>query len=315
MHFFTALVNKILCSKIVRYIFRLCFLRESTIHYFNYIYEKSPHILTEFFVRMITPPKFDFKWEIFLSNGEKIKIDVKKDYTHSYELALSYKWHDFNLRKVETILNDFYENNYAYFDIGANHGLRSIYALSVGRPIVMFEPNPDIEKITSFLLKANDFKNCRIENIALSDRIDNIKFYISENTYQSSLEFNPSIKYEKQITVKTFDLDSYREKYFPELYPKIIKIDVEDHEVNVIKGSIEIIKKFSPSFIIEILKDSKNFPEICSIMKAFDYTVFSLNNGIFAKIRKIEDTSNIPKNINSNNYLFTKEKYIIDTLK
>ena len=51
----------------------------------------------------------------------------------------------------------------------------------------------------------------------------------------------------------------------------LIKIDVEGHEIQVLQGASEIIKKHRPIIIAEVFE--KNFPEFLSILNTeFEYS-------------------------------------------
>ena len=66
----------------------------------------------------------------------------------------------------------------------------------------------------------------------------------------------------------------------------LIKIDVNGHELSVIKGLNNIIKKDKPALIVET---DKNINKIKKYLKKFNYGKYSFlkNNKSFEKIKKI----------------------------
>ena len=104
----------------------------------------------------------------------------------SWQFAQSYKWHDRALRRVEAALLEGIPTEGHLVDVGANMGLRSIYALTQGRPVTMFEPNAELRPFTERLLEANHFSRCVLENLCIGDRVGSVRFYVSESSYLSS---------------------------------------------------------------------------------------------------------------------------------
>ena len=139
-----------------------------------------------------------------------------------------------------------------------------------------FEPQEKIFKI--LLQKFPDTNKFHHNNVAVSDTIGKKKINISNLSYTStlSIENNKS----KYLKIKSFlsndtkqEKDSYDvetvtlDTYFKEknLNNSLLKIDVEGHELNVLEGSKNIIKKIKYVIIErQYFKSYKdNFPEEC----------------------------------------------------
>ena len=80
--------------------------------------------------------------------------------------------------------------------------------------------------------------------------------------------YNNKINYE----VQTCTLDS-------EKYGKIdlIKLDVEMHELEALKGMKKTIEKYHPILIVEILTE-KLQEEIYKFIKKYDYVIYNIND-------------------------------------
>jgi FkbM family methyltransferase len=235
-----------------------------------------------------------------------------KDNPRSCEISLSYKWHDRPLRDLEIIVNNFYDLKYYALDIGANHGMRSFYALSLGRPVILFEPNRSLNDFTSSLFNKNGFKNFKLENLCISDSINELDFYISENTYESSLiEFK---NHAKKIKVKCTSIDQYMSCQKLSIIPKIIKIDVEGLEYEVIKGAKDLILSHEPSIFVEILPDSKNRNYTMNELFRLGYSCVALKNGIRSKYIELNNKNNFELSKKCTNYFFTKENSILELI-
>lgn len=142
-----------------------------------------------------------------------------------------------------------------FFDVGANKGEYTYYAQNLALPnnCFVFEPEKNLYYLLSKL-----FKKCNVFDIALSDKKGTYQFKtplingVADNCL-SSLEINNIEDNETQAlitTVKTDTLDEFVKKN--NVTPTVIKIDVEGHELAVLKGAEQTIAKHKPTLIIEI---------------------------------------------------------------
>ena len=102
----------------------------------------------------------------------------------------------------------------------------------------------------------------------------------------------------KKIPVKTKRLDDI------EITNAIgfIKIDVEGHEKNVLKGGEKLIKKNKPPLLVEIEKrhNGQEVIQTINFINSYGYNAYYLNNKS-GEIKKISNLSNFDK---ENNYFF-----------
>ena len=136
-------------------------------------------------------------------------------------------------------------------DIGANIGNHSIFLGNYFKNVYAFEPNP----VTYEVLKINcafaaEYKNIMPVNNGLSDREGILPFYINRSNIGGSHIIDvkhEAIKDAIQINVKTLDqLNDLKDARVA-----LIKIDVEGHELNVLKGAKDIISKNMPAILFE----------------------------------------------------------------
>jgi FkbM family methyltransferase len=123
-----------------------------------------------------------------------------------------------------------------FFDVGANVGIYTIIASGhVGCPTVAFEP----DQITLLNLKEN-LKLNGIENIvsiqekAVGENIGKIKFTVAKDTINHVISQNDSSSDFHEVDMTYLD-------HFKSSSPKMIKIDVEGFEWNVLKGAKELL--------------------------------------------------------------------------
>ena len=195
----------------------------------------------------------------------------------------------------EIILNQYYEKNILFFlkneifkkyidsskdiclDIGANIGNHSNFFSEYFFKIISFEPN----KKSYELLKINtkNKKNIYTYNLALSDNEKIKNFFENKNNYGASKVINNIYDFDNKniIKIQTKILDNViLDKDLKNI--KYIKIDTEDHDINIIKGSKNFLKNNSPFLSIELKKYdyNKNYDnfEIILILKQLGYRYF-----------------------------------------
>lgn len=158
---------------------------------------------------------------------------------------------DAELLLLEFLLN----KDSVFFDVGANKGEYAFYTEKLINPknIFLFEPEKKLFK----QLKAI-FKKCRVFDIALSDSKGNHSFKIPvingiADNCLSSLEIHNKEDNETEAVVyevKTDTLDNFILENT--IQPDLIKIDVEGHELAVLRGAENYISSHHPTLIIEI---------------------------------------------------------------
>jgi|GEM_PF-2604331 FkbM family methyltransferase len=244
---------------------------------FNSVYENSPHFLVKSFVKYIELPDKDNIWIISLINKKKIVTNIYKDRPLTSQFALSYKWHSPEINFTELILNQYFDKEIPWIDIGANLGLRSLLALSKKRKVFFIEPNKELNKLNEERCKQNNFDNYFFFECGASDTVGEVDFFIDKTSYNSSIEPNVEADNIDRIEkIKTDTVDNLFKNHIHKFSTALIKIDVEGHELNVLKGSREFIKRLSPTIIIEVNQKGSHFAEFKRIMRENEYTIYEI---------------------------------------
>lgn len=200
---------------------------------------------------------------------------------------------------ILSLLEKYLKRGDCFIDVGANIGLMTIFAAKqVGQKgkVVAFEAHPETAKILEFNLNLNSITN--VESCIYALGSENAQTVIYDNWQVNrggaSLVISEENSVSYPIEVKTLDecLDSA-------LIPKVIKIDVEGFELEVLKGAKNSIQKFQPILIIELSSHRDNKYEISELM---DY-IESFNLYSFYKLKGTKERVSPLVKINSRNEL------------
>ena len=122
-------------------------------------------------------------------------------------------------------------------DLGANIGYSTLSLCKNMKKVIAIEPDERSRKILKKNIKLNKFKEkVEIYDFAISDKKEERIFYLSKHPNLSA--FNKNKKYwTKKVKIKTRTIDDLG------VVPNFIKMDLEGHEIEVINGAINSLKK------------------------------------------------------------------------
>ena len=134
-------------------------------------------------------------------------------------------------------------------DVGANEGeiLRDMLQFAPDGTHYAFEPIPALAR----KLQDESPENCKVYNVALSDKEGEISFnYVITNPAYSGFKARNYDRPEEAetITVRTARLDDLVPSDFPIHF---VKIDVEGAEMQVLQGAIETLRRCKPVVVFE----------------------------------------------------------------
>lgn len=193
------------------------------------------------------------------------------------------------------IINSEMENNSGgvIFDIGGNKGQSVTFfkKLFPNSSIYVFEPQESTYKKLLALISKKQFKNIHTYNVGISSNRGHLDFYESILDETSSfdkpdpnsrylkeknrilLTKNQNVKPPKQVEVTTVDIKC-RELRIAAI--NIMKVDVEGHELEVLRGATEVLLAHSVKFlqIERHLDDMRkdNTESISRLLKDYGYS-------------------------------------------
>lgn len=178
-------------------------------------------------------------------------------------------------------------------DVGANIGNHSVFLSAYFEKVIAFEPNPlpfEFLKFNSKLTRGN---------------ITPYKFGLSDTNHQIHItnadgNLGKTSLTQASGTSIAADVFQYDCLGIDESIA-LVKIDVEGHELNVLRGTRNLLAKQSPVLIIETELPNRQL-ELFLFEFGYRYfyqpnTYFRLHRGIFRKLVALLDNRNSPGNI------------------
>lgn len=139
-------------------------------------------------------------------------------------------------------------------DVGCNKG-SYLYWLSRAVPrgrVIAFEPQPLLAAYLKKVTAATGLGNVRVEASGVSDKPGRLTLYIPGQSDSPAASFEQVVAKSEQcraVDVPVVTLD----EYFAGLEGRIgaIKIDVEGHELAVLRGAAGVLSRYKPVVVLE----------------------------------------------------------------
>ncbi|HXF63696.1 MAG TPA: FkbM family methyltransferase [Caldilineaceae bacterium] len=153
-----------------------------------------------------------------------------------------------------------------FLDIGANIGIYSLIVAQAPTTLVhAFEPHPDTYRMLNTNIRLNCFEDrIRSYALALSNQEGVLQFLDVPGNAVNRLVENPS---PEQATVPVQVVSGEHFCTREGITPEIMKIDVEGHELSVLRGFGPVLGE-ARLLLVEI-KKSKH--EVCELLKAYHF--------------------------------------------
>jgi len=181
-------------------------------------------------------------------------------------IAQGYEWDGWMRADIEK----FYKDGTDILDIGANIGYNSLMFSDYG-PVHAFEPL--FYKVIKLNVENNALKyDINVHPFALSDKEDiAYMYYPNVDKNEGLRNYGGSSMYKHEWSDESLKIQVMCHR-LDDVYhgvPSVIKIDVEGHELEVLRGSENTIKKYMPTILIELFDFENN--EAAKYLKSIGY--------------------------------------------
>ena len=175
------------------------------------------------------------------------------------QLVYFFGVYEFEKKETEAWLK-LNEPNSTILDIGANFGYYSLLSASISNSIkaIAFEPAPKTFLRLVDNIKLNEFSSVIPNNVGVSNCNGSFTLYLADddNSGMTSLSMPESYS-GNEVKVEVVVIDEFVvNKISGNL--RLVKIDVEGNELNVLLGMSETIAAYKPILFIELLNSHLN---------------------------------------------------------
>ncbi|WP_057939945.1 FkbM family methyltransferase [Algoriphagus resistens] len=254
--------------------------------------------VTKLFRKFFSSSSSGENWRNFEFRGVSMKVDISKQMGNAIYWRGAHDWAPI------FVLEKFLKAGDTFIDVGANQGEYSLWAArKVGDhgKVVAFEPMPQLfgQLKENIRLNKSFQKSVTPVQLGLSDKKGEVILYASEDSNEGTNTIYTTDKF--SIELGKIELDTL-DKQLNELSIEevnFLKVDVEGAELQVLKGSLNTLKKYRPILLLEINKDAciagGYLPEdILELLKPFNYSFSKIGiRGSLSKIDQLPDFCNI----------------------
>ena len=168
------------------------------------------------------------------------------------------------------------------YDIGAFHGLLTLFFATRAKAVVCFEPNAQNHKRLMQNLKLNDIKNVTVRKVGVGSRAETRRMVgsplmpggasVDERTVDELLRAGGGTIVQ-EISIITIDQEIV-EAELPA--PDFVKIDIEGWEIEALRGARKTLELHKPALFLEmhgetIQEKKRKVAEIVAFLWAINY--------------------------------------------
>jgi FkbM family methyltransferase len=181
------------------------------------------------------------------------------------------------VRELDVFL-DLTRSKHNFLDIGALHGIFSL-AFAATHPdgrILAVDASPLAFAKLLYNVHANAFTNINVSECAASDRSGTLSMHFEwEHAVCAGTQFSGK----DLLVVRKESADSLCSQQ--SFQPDVVKIDVEGHELNVLRGLTQVIRDYRPTIFLEIhperiLLEKASVGDIADFFEGASYSAVSL---------------------------------------
>ena len=203
-----------------------------------------------------------------------------------------------------------------FIDIGANIGMASLAARrAIGETgtIYAFEPNPKVISVNREALKRNGIRNVRLHEAVLTDSEGTVELFVPLRNHGEATIGTPP----NGAEVEAIEVAAVSGATLSELSAvHLIKIDVEGHELTVLRSIREVLETKRPPVICELMSEHlRRFgtlpSDILQLMTELDYRCFDIRSrpdGLFRTKAALARLERVPDDVSGNVLLVPAER-------
>jgi FkbM family methyltransferase len=222
------------------------------------------------------------KFVVSRLNGRRIALDLDEDVDAKVFLYGAYD--ERGLRLIKRVMRAI--NCRTAIDVGANIGNHTAYFCDWAQRVYAFELNPPVFKRLQVFVAGNGLANVTAFPCGLSDRNDELPYYVFPGqAHLTTFEPGPGAVLAGRVRVRTGD-SVVAEAGIENI--DVVKIDVEEHEYEVLKGLQAVLARDKPVLFMEFKENSiSKFGGPQGLSSFLDgYRIFGTGQGLMSRLFK-----------------------------
>lgn len=159
-------------------------------------------------------------------------------------------------------------------DVGAHMGGYSLFLARICEKVIAVEPQEAVRRVLLRNVRLNKIGNVIILPYAASSESGRTVTIVGSGDLARVMP--------RPGNVLTIRIDDVVDRFFPHSGPEFVKIDVEGHELEVLKGMTRTLKERRPILLIEVWE--KNAGDLINLLKSSGYIIIEYKS--FADYRR-----------------------------
>jgi FkbM family methyltransferase len=175
-------------------------------------------------------------------------------------------------KEIQKSFKKHVKKGYVVYDVGSNVGFYALLAsplVGLKGKVYAFEPVPKIFDRLTKHISINNLKNVEANQLAISDKSGRVAFKEGQDTSTGRMAETGDME------VDALSLDDFVARRNAPL-PDFVKIDVEGHELNVLRGMSKILD--SKKDIVIVLEADEDRSEVVDFLKGKGYALSRLDS-------------------------------------
>lgn len=215
-------------------------------------------------------------------NGRRIPLDLDEDVDAKIFLYGAYD--ERGLKLIKRVMQAV--DCRTALDVGANIGNHTAYFSDWARRVYAFELNPPVSKRLQDFVASSRLANVTVFPCGLSDRNDELPYYVFPGqAHLTTFEPGPGAVAAGRVLVRRGD-SIVEEAGIKDI--DVVKIDVEEHEYEVLKGFQATLARDKPVLFVEFKENSvRKFggpPGLAAFLEG--YRIFGTGQGLMSRLFK-----------------------------
>ncbi len=226
---------------------------------------------------MVTTQSADEPLKINVRGGSRICVPPDLNQAATYVLLEQEDWFEDEIR----FLRKWLKPGMQAVDVGANYGIYTAAMAQSVRPggrVWSFEPTPSAADLLKRTLALNGFAHVELSSAAVSDHVGTVEFAIGPDSELNKIA-RPGAPAGEVLRIPAVTLGQIASTQ-DWGGVDFIKIDVEEHEPQVIAGGAGFFSQHSPLVMLEVLSDGRFETRALDQLKEMEYEFYRLIPGL-----------------------------------